>query len=98
MDITRNQYFLVGLVVLFLGIELLSVESFTLTSEFTMILAKQTNHPITKLTIVTDTLAPDAAPPIPAKTVVPPEWVGWSLVSLGSVLVLHSWAMKKPGG
>jgi hypothetical protein len=97
MDITRNQYFLVGLVVLFLGVELLSVESFTLTSEFTMILAKQTNHPITKLTIVTETLA-NTEPPIPAKTIIPPEWVGWSLVSLGSVLVLHSWAMKKPGG
>ena len=98
MDITRNQYFLAGLVLLFLGGELLSVESFTLTPEFTLFLAKQTNHPIASVNAVTETLVPNSGSAIPPKTLVPPEWLGWSLVSFGSVLVLHSWAMKKPGG
>ncbi len=98
MDITRNQYFLAGLVAMFLGIELLCIESFTLTSEFTLLLAKQTNHPIASLQTATESLVPNSGSAIPPKTVVPPEWIGWSLVSLGSVLVLHSWAMKKPGG
>lgn len=98
MDITRNQYFLAGLVLLYLGIELLSVASFMLTPEFTMYLAKQTNHPIASLNTATESLVPDAGSAVPPKTIVHPEWIGWSLVSLGSVLVLHSWAMKKPGG
>ena len=97
MDITRNQYFLAGLVVLFLGIELLCVESITLTPEFTLLLAKQTNHPIASLNAATESLVPNSGSIVPAKTLVPPEWVGWSLASFGSVLVLHSWAMKKPG-
>jgi hypothetical protein len=98
MDITRNQYFLVGLVLLFLGIELLSVDSITFTPEFTLFLAKQSKHPIASLNATTETLVPDAGTIVPPKTINPPEWTGWSLVSLGSVLVLHSLAMKKPGG
>ena len=35
---------------------------------------------------------------LPPKTFRPPEWLGWSLLSIGSVLVLHSWGMKKPDG
>ena len=37
MDITRNQYFLAGLVLLFLGLQFRLVESFVLTPEFTQI-------------------------------------------------------------
>ena len=29
--------------------------------------------------------------------VVPPEWLGWATVSVGSVLILHSLAMPRPG-
>jgi hypothetical protein len=97
MDITRNQYFLVGLVLLFLGIELLCIASVTLTPEFTLFLAKQTNHPIASLNAATDALIPDAGPVVPPKTLVPPDWIGWALASVGCVLILHSWAMKKPG-
>jgi hypothetical protein len=98
MDITRNQYFLFGLVLLFLGVELLNVESVTLTPEFTLFLAKQTNHPIASLNAATESLVPNSGATVPPKTVNPPEWIGWLLTSLGSVLVLHSLAMKKPGG
>jgi hypothetical protein len=98
MDITRNQYFLAGLVLLFLGIELLYIESVTLTPEFTMFLAKQTNHPIASLNAATESLIPNSGTSVPPKTINPPEWIGWSLTSLGSVLILHSLAMKKAGG
>jgi hypothetical protein len=89
MDITRNQYFLFGLVILFLGIEILCVDAFTLTPEFTTFLAKQSKQPATGL------LANAGA--IPPKTIAPPDWLGWSLLSFGNVLILHSLAMKKPG-
>jgi hypothetical protein len=34
----------------------------------------------------------------PMRTVTPPDWIGWALLSVGSVLVLHSLVMPKPGG
>ena len=36
--------------------------------------------------------------PLAKKTVKPPDWLGFSLISIGAVLILHSWGMKKPGG
>ena len=38
------------------------------------------------------------APPGHQHTLHPPKWLGWSLVSIGSVLVLYSLALKRPGG
>ena len=39
-----------------------------------------------------------AAGPLPKKTVRPPEWIGWCLMSVGGVLILHSLAMPRPNG
>jgi hypothetical protein len=36
--------------------------------------------------------------PVAKKRFDPPKWIGWAFVSVGTVLVLHSLAMKKPGG
>jgi hypothetical protein len=96
MDITRNQYFFAGVVFLFLGIELLSVDCFTLTPEFTQFLAERTGHPMAAVSATTQSLFQSDSPPI-QKSVFPPPWIGWMLLSLGSVLVLHSWGMQKPG-
>jgi hypothetical protein len=53
---------------------------------------------IAALNTVTESLAPDAPPTVPPKTIVPPDWLGWALASVGSVLILNSLLMKKPGG
>jgi hypothetical protein len=96
MDITRNQYFFAGVVMLFLGIELLSVDSFTLTPEFTQFLAERTGHPVASVSSITQTLFQTESPPV-QKTLTPPQWIGYLLASVGVVLVLHSWGMKKTG-
>jgi hypothetical protein len=96
MDITRNQYFFAGLVLLFLGIEFNSVDTFLFTPGFTNFLAERTGHPIAAVNSVTQTLL-QSDKATPQKSWQPPDWLGWSLISLGSVLVLHSLAMKKPG-
>jgi hypothetical protein len=96
MDITRNQYFFAGLLFVLLGIEFYMVDTFTLNAEFTQFLADRTNHPMASVGATTQTLIPNSSPVI-QKTWRPPEWLGWCLLSLGSVLILHSWAMKKPG-
>ncbi len=96
MDIARNHYFLAGLVFLLLGGELRSVESIQLTSEFTQFLARKTEHPALATTDKIDSLI-GTNMKIPPKTIVPPEWIGYSFLSLGAVLALHALAMKKPG-
>jgi hypothetical protein len=37
-------------------------------------------------------------PLMPNHRLEPPKWLGWSMVSFGSVLILYSLALKKPGG
>jgi hypothetical protein len=95
MDITRNQFFFAGLLCVLMGFQFQTVESAELTPEFTQFLAERTGHPLAPINSAAQTLAQSDKPPV-KKTVRPPDWIGWSLLSLGSVLILHSWAMKKP--
>jgi hypothetical protein len=96
MEINRNQYFLAGLVLILLGMEFRNVESFVLTPECTRFFGEKTNHPMLAATNTMETLI-GSEPTPPSKTLRPPESVGWGILSLGAVLVLHSLAMKKPG-
>jgi len=95
MDITRYHVFLVGTVLLLLGFELRSVDSFVLTSTATKFLAEQSGHPVTVLNSAVESVA-GATPQLPSKVFRPPEWASWFLLSLGSVFILQSWAMVKP--
>jgi hypothetical protein len=96
MDITRNQFFFAGLALLLVGLQFRMVESFELTPEFTQYLAERTGHPLASASATAQSLT-GSEKPLVKKTVRPPEWLGWCLVSIGSVLILHSWGMKKPG-
>ncbi len=95
MEVNRNHYFLVGMIVLFLGIQLRIVDSYKLTPEFTQVLAKETGHKLAAVNAATAAVTPDGKP-IAQKTVKPPEFVGWLLLSIGAVLTFHAWGMKKP--
>jgi hypothetical protein len=94
MELNRNQFFLAGLVILFLGIQFRLVDNFTLNEKTTRFLANRTQEksvsPAAMLTGQTAALA--------RKVVQPPQWLGYALLSVGSVLILHSLAMPKPGG
>jgi hypothetical protein len=95
MDINRNQYFLAGLVLLLIGFQFRMVDSFVLTPEATKVLAKQTGHPVAAAGDAVESVV-GTEPRTPSMTIRPPEWVGWSFLCFGSVLILHSLAMKKP--
>jgi len=85
--------FLAGLVLLLLGLEFNMVETFQLNAKFSQFLAERTGHPMASVSATTQTLFQTDNPPV-QKTWAPPEWLGWSLISIGSVLILHSWGMK----
>ncbi len=95
MDINRNQWFLAGIVLLLLGVQFRLVYSAVLTPEFTQFLAERTGHPLASVNAATQSFTPTQTP-LAKKTVVPPDYLGWALLSLGSVLVLHSMSMKRP--
>lgn len=93
MELNRNHYFMAGVVLLLLGIQLRMVDSYVLNEQSTRVL---TSRPANS--------GPMNIPPFiqsvtaaPRKIVKPPESLGWALMSIGSVLILHALAMKSPG-
>jgi hypothetical protein len=96
MEVNRNQFFMGGLVLLFLGIQFRMIDTFTFNDNVTRFLA-------TRMKIIDEPAAPAAGTNTAAaassrKVVRPPQWVGFAMISLGAVLVLHAMAMQKPGG
>lgn len=99
MELNRNQYFMIGLVVLFLGIQFYMTHSVVLTPQCTKILAEKTGHKAEAATIdMIDSVSGSEETITPSHTLLIQPWIGCSLIALGAVLSLHSLAMKKPGG
>lgn len=96
MDFTRNHYLMAGLIILLFGVQLRMVDSYVLNEKVTNFIHEKLNKDDTPVAQAQQYL--QALGPAPRKTVRPPAWLGWALMSVGSVLVLHSLAMKGPGG
>jgi hypothetical protein len=94
VEINRNQYFLAGLVVLLLGLQVRMVESYVLNAKATTFVAERLK--MGDGDIASGAFMP-AAGPAPLRTVRPPVWLGYAFISVGAVLILHSLAMKRPG-
>ena len=98
MELNRNQWFVIGVVVLFIGLQLRRVESVVLTPEASRFIAKKLNRTTEAppgMAMVAKPLVEN--PPEPRRVVRPPDWLGWMLTSIGAVLILHSLAMPRPG-
>jgi hypothetical protein len=91
MELNRNHYFMVGLFILCLGIQFRLVESYSLNERVTKIIAARAGS-------AAGTAFLPSVGPTPRKVIAPPDWLGWAMMSIGSVLILHSLAMPKPGG
>jgi hypothetical protein len=99
MELNRNHYLLIGVLTLLLGLQFRAVDTFVLNESSTQFLAKQSarSEPanIWSLPI---SLAAQGPVALQRKKIKPPRWLSWTLMTAGVVLVLHSLAMKKPGG
>ena len=103
MELNRNHYFMTGIVLLFLGIQLRMVDAYVLTKEASDVVTKK----LKKAKAVEPqqqaasffSFSPPPPPVLVPKQhkLKPPKWIGWALVSAGAVLILHSLAMKRPG-
>jgi hypothetical protein len=94
VEFDRNRYFMIGVLLFLLGIQFRLVESFVLNETSTRALAK----------IVKDTQIASQdfgtsmylnVHPSPKKTVKPPHWLGWALLTSGGVICLHAMVLPK---
>lgn len=90
MDLNRHQFFFIGLMILFIGVQCRYVTAFVLNSETTQFLAEHTGQTSSVAPLTTDIGGS-------RKVVQPPDWLSWCLISVGAVLCLHSLAMPRPG-
>lgn len=97
MELNRNQFLLIGLVLILLGLQLRFVDTYVLNEHSTKFLARQAGRSeATSVWTLPVSLANQTGM-APRKRVRPPRWIAWALISVGGVFVLHSLAMKKPG-
>ena len=95
VEFNRNQYFFLGAVILLIGLQVRMVSAYVLTEEATRFLAERTRDSAPEETLVAFTSDVGL---LPNKVLHPPDWLGWCLLSVGSVLMLHSLAMPRPSG
>lgn len=94
----RNTFFLVGALLLFIGIQFRLVERVTLNQTTTEVLAKYAAPEASQASEGIERFFPAVGPTLPRKVVQPPKWLGLAFMSVGAVLILQSWVMPKPGG
>ena len=94
MELNRNQYFFLGVVVVLMGLQFRVVSEFILTEDATRFLAERMHSSNSEGAMAALSAEVGAAP---QKVFHPPEWLGWCLISMGAVLILHSLAMPRPG-
>ena len=94
VELNRNQYFFLGIVILLLGVQVRNVSAYVLTEDATRFLAERTGTS-SKTTFVSFSNELGAGR---KRVLHPPEWLGWCLMSIGAVFILHSLAMKRPEG
>ncbi len=96
MELNRNHFFMAGIIILLLGLQLRAVDTVTLNKEASQFLAAR--FPAKNEGPVGTTLTQwsvGASPP-PLRTIRPPRWLGYALISVGTVLILQSLAMPRP--
>lgn len=95
MDLNRNQFFFIGLLILLIGLQVRYVSAYVLNPEATRFLAERTGQASSGASGFLSATA--GTPAAPRKVLQPPEWLPWCLMSVGAVLCLHSLAMPRPG-
>ena len=96
MELNRNHYLGIGMILLLLGLQFRYVDSFQLTDTTTKFLAKRMKKETAVAQSPLAAIFGPAKPDTVRKTVRPPKWLGWSLMSIGAVLVIQSLGMRRP--
>ncbi|EGF24841.1 conserved hypothetical protein, membrane [Rhodopirellula baltica WH47] len=94
MDMNRNRYFMIGVLLILLGVQFRMVDSFVLNEPTTRAMAKMSKK--------SNVVAQDSfsnflmqVHPKPTKRVHPPRWLGLAMIAVGTVVSLHAIAMPR---
>jgi len=98
----RNHVLMLGAVILMLGVQLRMVDTYVLNSTTTTFLTEKLKLDVSQGNDLTSPFSQImqqvSAPAAQRKAIRPPRWLGWAFLSVGAVVMLHSLAMRKPGG
>lgn len=94
-DLNRNQYFLMGVLLVLLGGQFRLVETVVLTPEAAKLLIGEP-RPAPTATFALSQWLPGHRSTSNHRTIRPPDWLGYALLSIGAVLILHAMAMPRP--
>jgi hypothetical protein len=97
MQMTRNRYFLIGILLILLGCQFRMVESFVLNEPTTRALHKVTRETPVASRDITSAFMMQVHPK-PTKRVAPPRWLGLAMIAAGTVVALHAIALPKDQG
>jgi len=94
-DLNRNQFFLIGVLLVLLGSQFRLLDTVVLTPGAAKLLIGEP-RPVPTASFSLPNLLPGQRPAAAARTIRPPEWLGYSLLSIGAVLILHALALPRP--
>ena len=78
MELNRNQYFMIGLVLLFLGIQFYMTHSVVLTPQCTKLLAEKTGNKAAAAINTIDSISGSEETVAPSHTLIIQPWIGCS--------------------
>ena len=94
MSMYRNRYFLVGVLLILLGVQFRMIDSFVLNERATRTLAKVTkSEPVAENSMFSSLVM--TVTPAPTKRITPPRWLGLAMIAVGSVITFHAIAIPK---
>ena len=97
-SVNKYSCFVVGMILLMVGLQFRFIDRVVLTPQATKFLAKYHAPAAAKASGALERLWPSAGPTLPRKELTPPSWIGLALLSVGAVLILQSLVMRKPEG
>ena len=92
-----QRIFAIGIVLLLLGLQLRTVDSYVLTPKATQFIHEKTRESGFRTAAGPYDLDSYlmAAGPVAKKTITPPRWLGWAAISVGAVLALHGITLRQ---
>ena len=93
MDIDRNRYFMFGVVLFLLGLQFRLVDSFVLNENSTRALHRFSQRSNIADSNLTTSIYMQVGSP--KKSLRPPNWLGFVLLTVGGVICLHAMVLPR---
>ncbi|MEM8678052.1 MAG: hypothetical protein AAGF97_01745 [Planctomycetota bacterium] len=95
----EHRIFAIGVVCVLMGLQMRTVESFVLTPKASQFIEHNMRSSGLKPHAANYNYESilQSAGPVPKKTITPPRWLGWALISIGAVLTLHGISLRQTG-